>query len=73
MIKIISASWAIPTIPGAVYLFFDLNVKLDLCFLYGKDCTGGWLLLTRQGLSPCKKHQALPGAHVGDLLTYLVI
>lgn len=24
--------------------------------------TGGWLNLTRQGLAPCKKHQALPGA-----------
>jgi hypothetical protein len=24
--------------------------------------TGGWLALTRQGLSPCKMHQASPGA-----------
>ena len=24
--------------------------------------TGGWLVLTRQGLSPCKMHQASPGA-----------
>ncbi len=22
--------------------------------------TGGWLFLSRQGLSPCKKHQAWP-------------
>ena len=33
--------------------------------------TGGWLLPTRQGLSPCKKHQALPGAHVGTFVTLL--
>jgi len=32
--------------------------------------TGGWLFLTRQGLSPCKKHQALPGAHVVTLWPY---
>jgi len=24
--------------------------------------TGGWLVLARQGLSPCKMHQALLGA-----------
>ncbi|MEJ1382741.1 MAG: hypothetical protein RPT95_17495, partial [Candidatus Sedimenticola sp. (ex Thyasira tokunagai)] len=24
--------------------------------------TGGWLILTRQGLSPCKMHQASLGA-----------
>ena len=35
--------------------------------------TGGWLFLTRQGLSPCKKHQALPGAHVVDFVDLLAL
>ena len=61
-------SYELPTACTILCVRFTHFVHLWKCFIHFGSAvgatldTGGWLTLSRQGLSPCKMHQALLGA-----------